>query len=471
MVVDRPRWLAEAIASAERSAGHGGGPGRIGPAKARGQGWFEVSLLGVRYDPDLAAESYLADESGQRRYALRASVLDGGTTLRVRVAEHAPREGLVLCVMREHDLAEALAERLRAMTLTPLAEAFGRGTVDRSGVWAAGPSSGLSAVSAPPGPGKIELVARIIEDLLARGRSVLLVSGTNVSVDHAVRTAADLVSPERGVIVRVGTPHLSVVADDERICLNRLRDGMLTELDLRATALSGEILELGRPTRLTEKSRHAHVEIARLRTELAAGWQRYAERRAEETRQAGECLRLEAELSALGGVLGRLRNFTERQDLELELLAAQRRADLTDEECEALERELRTRTEETEHRISDLKPSFDPDEVELSRTHREAEIAHTSCEAERTLPVRHGQLELEAAYEELMAERRHAAEEASRRIIAQARVVATTHALLRLRDTGSYDFVIVDDAASATRGEVLYALSHGGEGAILMTGP
>lgn len=564
MVVDKPRWLTDAIAAAERSLETDRGPYEVGPARAVAKGWFEVDLRGVRYDPDVVAEAHLVAGNGLR-FSPVESILDG-STLRVRVAEHAPAEGLVLCVEREHRLGQALVDGLSSLTPAPLTEAFAQGE--------------LRPIR--PAGAKGKALGRLLENLLEQGRTALLVSGTNVTLDEAVLRVAGQVNPEPGVIIRVGTPHLRGVTDDERLSLNRLQEPALAALDQRAAALSEEILSLrdqsavrrltaarqqlegfdegaydearrrvrnrnlaailqekldGVGAALSEArtqaeqdrlaaeaaeeaweatagSREVHEEV---RARLEAKQQQYEARRAQERRHADSCLRLEEELARLNrGLFGRMQHFTERQDLESRLLTAQRLADRADEESEALKRELdacRAEPSHAEHsaveidrrkfRLEESAETFKESssrERTLAARHEdlrleldglgdlpEPEDAELVAEANREgLPALHGRMtslasdaaeslrrisELEAVYEELMAERGGAGHAAARDLIEQARVIATTHALLRLREdvhNRSYDYVIVDEAAGMTSGEVLYALGLGLEGAVLL---
>jgi hypothetical protein len=563
MSVDKPRWLTDAIAAAERSLETDRGPYEVGPACAKGGGWFEVDLRGVRYDPDMVAEATLVSRNGLR-HSLVEIVLDG-STLRVRVAEHAPAEGLVLCVEREHRVGQALVNGLSALTPTALTEAFARGE--------------LRPVR--PAEAKGKAIGRLIENLMEEGRTALLVSGTNVTLDEVVLRVAGQVNPEPGAIIRVGTPHLREVADDERLCLNRLLKDALAVLDQKAAALSEEILSLrdqaavrrliaarrqlegfderayeearrrvrnrnlavilqekldevgaalseariqGERDRLaaetaeeeweaTADSRRVHEEV---RAKLEAKQQRYEACRAEERRRADSCLRLEEELGRLNrGLFGRMQHFAERQELESRLLAAQRLADRAEEECEALKRELdafRAEPTHAEHGAAEierrkfrLQESAEAFKESSSRERTlaarqedltlelddlgdlpEPQDAELVAEANREgLPALHGRMvsltsdaeeplrrisELEAEHEKLMAERRKTGCAAARDLVEQARVIATTHALLRLREdvhTRSYDYVIVDEAAGTTDGEVLYALGRGLEGAVL----
>ena len=74
--------------------------------------------------------------------------------------------------------------------------------------WTACCSPGLHLVWGPPGTGKTKVIAQSLQDLAARGKSVLLVSMTNIAVDNAPAKAA-ATGPAPGVMIRAGTPHLT----------------------------------------------------------------------------------------------------------------------------------------------------------------------------------------------------------------------------------------------------------------------
>jgi superfamily I DNA/RNA helicase len=68
----------------------------------------------------------------------------------------------------------------------------------------------------PPGTGKTEVIALALQRLLEKGRSVLLVSGTNVAVDNALQRVVGAVQPPPRRLVRVGTPQIADIAEDIR---------------------------------------------------------------------------------------------------------------------------------------------------------------------------------------------------------------------------------------------------------------
>ncbi len=111
---------------------------------------------------------------------------------------------------------------------------------------------GVNVIWGPPGTGKTHVIAHAIAELLEQGRSVLLLSNTNVAVDHALLKVHDGLPPAAGPLcVRLGLPSSTRVAHEkltvEAAC-SRLGANLAEELaDLRA-----ELAELSEEPSLVE---------------------------------------------------------------------------------------------------------------------------------------------------------------------------------------------------------------------------
>ena len=81
---------------------------------------------------------------------------------------------------------------------------------------------GVHLVWGPPGTGKTKVIALALQDIIASGKSALLVSATNIAVDNALAKAAAAIKPGPGVMVRAGTSHLREVAENPAVCLQKL---------------------------------------------------------------------------------------------------------------------------------------------------------------------------------------------------------------------------------------------------------
>jgi AAA domain len=279
--VPRPAWLTELIAVARQSyevSGRGNGllddgePKLLGRARRDPEsdpGWFWVDPGSTAADTDQEADqeadeidaSFLAPAQGprNRRFQVLEAAQDG-SALRVRVASHAPAAGLFLWVSRgaRAQRGKALLDGLSQIRRFDLVARFGQGRADV--VPAAEPRDGLNADQArgraaclapgvqliwgPPGTGKTRLIAAALQDLIGRGQSVLLVSGTAAAVDDAVcRTAADL-DPAPGVMVRAGMPQATQVAADPRVSLERMILDRLDHLNRDRADVEGQIAAL-----------------------------------------------------------------------------------------------------------------------------------------------------------------------------------------------------------------------------------
>jgi hypothetical protein len=103
---------------------------------------------------------------------------------------------------------------------------------------------GVQLVWGPPGTGKTRLIAAALQDLIGRGQSVLLVSGTPEAVDDALGRAVTDLDPAPGVMLRVGTPHAAGVAADPRISLQRLALDRLEQPNRERADLEKQIATL-----------------------------------------------------------------------------------------------------------------------------------------------------------------------------------------------------------------------------------
>ena len=253
----RPEWLTELIGVVRRlctpehdymateQSARARNLGRVTQDAEKGSGWYWLDLAGRPADAVQLESGYLAPDegSGRRRYQLIEAVQDGNL-LSLKVGAHAPRDGLFLWIPRRDKglLEKSLLDGLSRIDRFDLLSRFGTGradsapaTIDSSAIiqreglnerqaeaWTACRAPGVHLVWGPPGTGKTKVIALALQDLVSRGKSVLLVSSTNIAVDNALGRAAQLLDPDPGVLVRVGVPQDPEVADDSRICLQKM---------------------------------------------------------------------------------------------------------------------------------------------------------------------------------------------------------------------------------------------------------
>ena len=620
--MQRPGWLTELIgvvqtlcmeteAGTAQATGQALKIGRAAPDVEQGAGWFWIGLTRRQPESEQLEDGYLApgEGAGQRRYQLIESVQDGNV-LKVRVAAHASADGLFLWIPRRAPglLERSLLKGLTEIDRFDLVDRFARGHADpvvkdsdKSTVTSelkgeqprariACCSPGVHLVWGPPGTGKTKVIALALQDLIARGKSALLVSATNIAVDNALSRAAKAIKPDPGVMVRAGPPHLTEVAEDSAVCLQKLVNDRQEALEQRRCWLEQQITarqhhpdmirlaevraelesfdlaafqtaegrvtnakqlidkdaELGRlrqgsdelavaaeTLRLrAEKIRAAHeeAESARQRITKASELERRVDALALEQDAANaDVLRLEGIQNRLTAELdaarerrrfGHSHQRTLIQENAMHLAKAlSRRSELAERlppmtsrliwEIENLGREALPYTREMIARLDyDLRTALQDvkraDSVQESHARRIGQLAEEVDQARRQpeptiadrelvsevlrqgLPdklARMPELErkveafqreiakLEEEYEKVTSQMRTEGLQVRHEIVRNAKVVACTLAMLRIRPElreREYDYVIVDEAAFACPPEVLYAVSRAREGATLL---
>ena len=247
--VRQPDWLSELIGvvrelcilpgrdSAGSVTGSARRLGRVQPDVELEAGWFWLGL-GKKQSPesDQLEGGYLAPAEGaeEQMYQLIETMQDGNI-LKVRVAEHAPADGLFLWVPGRAPgfLEQSLVDGLSSIERFDLVGRFATGrpdplpevpglTDEQSLAQVTCRSPGVQLVWGPPGTGKTRVIAAALRDVIASGKSALLVSGTNIAVDNALDRAAATIQPRPGVMVRIGNPHLPAIADNPAVCLQKI---------------------------------------------------------------------------------------------------------------------------------------------------------------------------------------------------------------------------------------------------------
>lgn len=277
----RPPWMAELIdvvgqlcptpasgAAADPSAAPSWKERRVGRVTRDARmdaGWFWIGLDGRALDDDEIEAAYLAPQDGaaQHKFSVIETVQEGNV-LRVRVAGHAPAAGLYLYAPRRPrgqlyiSLRDGLSSISRFGLVSQLAE--GRsdtapGVRDSSGslarlnegqraAWSACCAAGVHLVWGPPGTGKTMVIAEALKSLMTSGKSVLLVSGTNIAVDNALARAVAAIKPRPGEMIRAGNSHLAEIAENPDVSLQKLvRDRQVT-LEKERDSLSASIAAL-----------------------------------------------------------------------------------------------------------------------------------------------------------------------------------------------------------------------------------
>lgn len=228
--------------------------GSLHAVPERGAGWYRCNAP-KNVNLESLDDAVLAPASGPN--VRKHQVLDSSLELPwlyLRAGSTTPERGMSLWVpsFDARQLAEALRDSLKEIPAGSLAERFATRTLDaipasssnRAGLqgtqaeaFRACCAKGLQLVWGPPGTGKTHVIVESIDAMLAQGKSVLLVSSTNVAVDNAVENIASKTNPKPGRVVRVGTPVVPAVAKDRRVALPLL-------VEARQAALTAEIADL-----------------------------------------------------------------------------------------------------------------------------------------------------------------------------------------------------------------------------------
>jgi hypothetical protein len=238
---------------------------RVGTAQPTGEpGAYAVDIRGSDLTADQADNLRLAgpEEQGVRGgFPVMEATVDG-ELLRVRVAEFAaPAEPYVWRLRQQPTfLITALRDGLAALADAGLANLLARGEVGgvpavvtpppllpaQQDAYRACLGSGLWLVWGPPGTGKTRLLRAAISDLIAAGKRVLLVSGTNIAVDNALLGVVRERRHQPGEIVRVGPPQLREIADDPQVCLPLMVRARLAEVEKQRRTAAMDLLEMDR---------------------------------------------------------------------------------------------------------------------------------------------------------------------------------------------------------------------------------
>lgn len=202
------------------------------------------------------------DRKAQDGFPVMEATFEGALA-RLRVAEFAVLDEPYLWRRRREPtaLVTALRDGFNALTDAGLANLLARGEV--SGVpgdadpppgwkpaqqeaYRACLGTGLWLVWGPPGTGKTRVLRGAVSDLMAAGKRVLLVSGTNIAVDNALQGVVKEGRHQPGDIVRVGPPQLPEIINNPDVSLPLKVRARLAEVEEQRRAAAADLLEMNR---------------------------------------------------------------------------------------------------------------------------------------------------------------------------------------------------------------------------------
>ena len=179
------------------------------------------------------------------------------------MAEFAPPDELYLWRLRQEPtfLVNSLRKGLAELKDAGLANLLARGEVGGVAAEVVPPpgwqtaqqeayraclGTGLWLVWGPPGTGKTRVLRGAVSDLLAEGKRVLLVSGTNIAVDNALAGVVRERRHQPGDIVRVGPPQLPEIINNPEISLTLIVRERLAEVEEQRRTAAADLLEMNR---------------------------------------------------------------------------------------------------------------------------------------------------------------------------------------------------------------------------------
>ncbi len=330
--------------------------------------------------------------------------------------------------------------------------------------------SDTTFVWGPPGTGKTTTLARIVEAHYRAGRSVLLVSNTNIAVDTALERVAERLQGEtefhQGAVLRLGP----VVKDDLRqrfgpqVILDEVVARLGERLRLEKQDLERQVEALERQERplvqavadheRLHTTRRALVDLeASLAEARKSGEARQAE--AAEHRSRADTLRAALERARTMGTIRRLFSGLNPDRLAREIAAAARAEQAAQDAARALGKEASRREAE----VRNLR-------AERDRLERAVGAYPPPAECRKRLEA--AQAKLRLARDRIAAIDRELAALADE-VVGRCRVLATT--VYRTYLTGtlgrSFDVCVIDEASMLMLPLVYYAAGLAGHAVVV----
>lgn len=320
--------------------------------------------------------------------------------------------------------------------------------------------SDTTFVWGPPGTGKTTTLARIVEAHYRAGRSVLLVSNTNIAVDTALERIAERLKGEpdfhQGLVIRQGP----VVKEElrRRFGLQVILEEIVARLGERLQQEKGKLLLEAAPLEAEELSLVAALKdlerlasagetlAARQKVQEAARWN-IAAREQQAERHRANAAKTRSDLERAQGMGGVRRFFSglNPERLARDAAAADRAAQATSEAARSLASDL----PKLQAEIASLRGEVDRLRAETQRHPPAAQINARLG----SLRTRLGQIrERIAAIDRELAE-------LEQQVLARCKILATTVYRTYLGKSGprQFDAVVIDEASMLMPPLIYYA--------------
>jgi len=312
----------------------------------------------------------------------------------------------------------------------------------------------------PPGTGKTTTLARIVEAHYRAGRSVLLVSNTNIAVDTALEKVADRLKGEtefyQGLVIRQGP----ILKEElrrrfgEQVVLEEVVARLGATLRQEKEALTREAGPLGAETTTLTAARKDLDYLTHARHALAAREKAREMAGANVAAREGEAAQLRTKAAGLRRDLERVRTMGPVRRFFSPLSPAQ------------LERRVRTTEQTADAAVQAAQALLDKrQEIESAIATLRSDLGLVAERARNHPPAAEIQARLETLGTELGRIRERLAEidgemaELEQQVLARCRVLATTvyRTYLGAGEPRHFDVVVIDEASMLVPPLVYYA--------------
>jgi len=300
----------------------------------------------------------------------------------------------------------------------------------------------------PPGTGKTTVLARIVEGLYRSGRSVLLVSNTNIAVDTALMQIAKRLEGDppyyKGLLLRHGNATEKIDPIRKNVVIDEVVERRSVTIQNELNQVLREIQRLSAQAEPYRQGIQAHENTARLQTQKAGAEQSLAGNEKRHTDLRREELGCRSRIAKLKDDLQRAQNTNAflrlLQGLNLERLTRE----LGDTEGKQLS---------IQEALASISSALNSERTQLNELIQKCQEAEASAVKHPALPLCRTRLQ---EYEQQTSVLRHQVQELEAKlaairqeIINNCRILATTiyRTYLPGQFERQFDVVVIDEAS------------------------